>query len=167
MATYRIYSLSDPRDGLARYVGRTKNSAEHRMRQHWGVGRKHSSLGEWFSSLKDAGLRPAVTVLQEHDHPFAEWYWTSRLKEEGHPIICNVLIDKFPKATIEEAVASGVKSRQRRWNERHKSLMAEVQARYRKSSEHYKRKHAGYQRTYMAKVRSNPQHPIEPDPWLS
>ena len=70
-------------------------------------------------------------------------------------------------AEPEAFIGSKPKSRQQRWNERHKVLMAEVQSRYRKSSAHYKRKHAGYQRTYMAKVRNNPQHPTEPDPWLS
>jgi len=72
--------------------------------------------------------------------------------------------DAEPEAFLE----AKPKSRQQRWNERHKQVLADARKRYRKSSAHYKIQAAKYQRTYRKKLKEHKaQFPTEPDPWLS
>lgn len=167
MATYRIYSLSDPRDGLVRYVGRTRNPIEVRFKQHWERGGKHQTLGPWFAELQSIGMQPIVGLLQEHNHPYAEWYWAHELRKQGHPIFGKHQIQDFLWPTLEDAVLAypeGCKTSYvsvKAWKLANKESVAKQQASYHRRN---RSKRTSYMRRYMADRR---KHPTEPDPWLS
>lgn len=63
--SYKVYSLSDPRDGRVRYIGATKN-LDNRLNGHIGSSSTPDrySPGRWILDLKQSGLRPILTVLQ-------------------------------------------------------------------------------------------------------
>lgn len=64
-----IYSLSDPRDGRVRYIGRTINPLERRLREHLYVGKrgkiKDGRKAAWFAELAAIGMKPVICLLQE------------------------------------------------------------------------------------------------------
>lgn len=70
-----------------------------------------------------------------------------------------------PDAEPEAFQEAKPKSRQQRWNERHKQVLANARKRYRSSSLHYKIQAAKYQRTYRKKLKEHKaKHPTDPDP---
>lgn len=85
-----IYTLSDPRTGGIRYVGKTFE-LRNRYRNH---NNEHSNTRKatWIKSLKVLGLKPAMDVLEEYpDAPETDWYaaeefWISYLRFLGCPL---------------------------------------------------------------------------------
>ena len=76
--------MKDPITDNIRYVGKTKNSLNERLRGHLklktGVDNKHS---RWISSLKILGLKPEIEILDiclEEDWQYVETYWISQLR---------------------------------------------------------------------------------------
>jgi hypothetical protein len=66
-----IYSLSDPRTGAIRYVGKS-NDLAYRYKTHFR--REHSKKGRWVAGLAKQGLRPVMDVLDTV--PLSEWaFW--------------------------------------------------------------------------------------------
>ncbi len=183
MATYRIYSLSDPRDGLARYVGRTCNPVEVRFKQHWKSGVRHGTLGGWFEDLKSMGLKPIPKLLQEHDHPFAEWFWITSLSKSGHPLMCMRMIAEFPWPSLEAAIlehphgSTGSSDSHKIWRKANRDAAYEQVKRWRaKYPEAYRAiarksqaKWRAKRKELLAQIASVPKPtvPTEPDPWLS
>jgi|GEM_PF-5749112 len=65
MAIY-IYGLVDPISGVVRYVGKS-NDPEWRLYGHLQLaasGKKKQNSGIWLRSLKDAGLKPEMIILE-------------------------------------------------------------------------------------------------------
>lgn len=61
--TTGIYFLSDPANGIVRYVGQSKD-VKRRLYSHWaGKGKPHR-LGQWIEELDLMGLRPKVRVIE-------------------------------------------------------------------------------------------------------
>lgn len=82
-----IYTLSDPRTGEVRYVGRTfrgrQRLVEHLSKAKRG-GRTYRDC--WIKSLLVLGLRPSMTVLQEgfgEGWQDAERDWIAKYRESG------------------------------------------------------------------------------------
>ena len=59
-----VYSLVDPRDGVVRYVGKSKNPAA-RLAAHKKGSRYNARVDEWISALSEAGLAPQMIVIEE------------------------------------------------------------------------------------------------------
>lgn len=67
--TIRIYTLSDPLTGDVRYVGRTVNPLERRLREHINTARrgtlKDKAKEEWIVALHEQGLKPIIALIDE------------------------------------------------------------------------------------------------------
>lgn len=59
-----IYALKDPRDGVIRYVGKTKNALSKRLTAHRNEKRQTRKC-RWLAKLRRDGVEPAVVVLEE------------------------------------------------------------------------------------------------------
>lgn len=68
MSAVYLYALTDPRDSRVRYIGRTINPLERRLREHLYVGRrgkvKDGRKAAWFDELAAAGLKPGILLLE-------------------------------------------------------------------------------------------------------
>lgn len=85
MTTIFIYALKDPRDGLIKYVGQTKDLKE-RLKKHNCDFRNNTPKTAWLKKLKAERLKPELIVLQEVDGDNwkdAEIYWIAKLKANG------------------------------------------------------------------------------------
>lgn len=86
-----IYTLSDPRDGQIRYVGKTTN-LKGRLRQHIHEP-KTTYKACWIESLKKAGVRPQIEELEHFDGDDveqwkdAERFWISYLRSLGFRLV--------------------------------------------------------------------------------
>ncbi len=83
-----IYTLTDPRDGIIKYVGKTQTELKYRLNGHGNElhlkrgGRKNN----WIRSLKNLGLMPIIEELDRVDineWGFWEQYWISQIKTWG------------------------------------------------------------------------------------
>jgi hypothetical protein len=89
MRTYTIYTLSDPRTGLVRYVGQTNRPPARRLGQHIQTARKSTVLwvSAWIRGLLNDGLLPIIatveTAASEAAADEAEVGWIVRLREQG------------------------------------------------------------------------------------
>jgi hypothetical protein len=85
-ATTFIYGLTDPDSGKIRYVGKS-NNPQRRRKAHMdrsGTSGWHSAA--WLNSLKAAGKRPGLVVLEEVSQDCwseAERRWIKQLREQG------------------------------------------------------------------------------------
>lgn len=86
-----IYSLSDPRVGDVRYVGKTKRKLGSRVSQHIYLCSKHRNrLYDWLLSLKRDGIRPVVQELQSCEGDSwreAECQWISYFRSIGANLV--------------------------------------------------------------------------------
>jgi len=89
VAQFIIYTLSDPRDGEIRYVGKTEGPLAKRMVHHmWRAGHgKRQYVYCWIRKLLADGVRPDARVVEEvgdHDSLVAaERRWIEELKTGG------------------------------------------------------------------------------------
>lgn len=85
---YIIYALVDPRDGQARYVGRSSSGLK-RPRQHTTPSSlmKSSYKNNWLRALLRSGKRCEIAVLYRSESLVglddAEVYWISELRRRG------------------------------------------------------------------------------------
>ena len=79
-----IYALLDPRTGLVRYIGKTRNPAK-RMEGHVSPGRhSRTPVAKWSRMLRGEGLRPEMMVLEwVDDWQSAERGWIQHGRDEG------------------------------------------------------------------------------------
>lgn len=86
-----IYTLTDPRDGVVRYVGKT-NDPKSRIRQHVYERNKNVKC-DWFHSVLKSGVRPILEPIEELvnvsdlEWREAERFWISYLKFLGCPLV--------------------------------------------------------------------------------
>lgn len=82
MAT--CYALLDPRDGKARYVGRT-DSPETRRQAYLRFRRNNCTptIRPWISELRALGMQPTFEVLEGDD----ERAWILKLRAAGAPLL--------------------------------------------------------------------------------
>jgi hypothetical protein len=80
-----IYSLSDPRNGEVRYIGKA-NSLKKRLGGHLRKDNKDSHKDRWIKSLRVNGLLPVMEIIDEvsvEDWEFWEIYWIAQFKQWG------------------------------------------------------------------------------------
>lgn len=157
-----IYTLTDPRDGLIHYVGRTNSP----KRRNWEHRNKSKALkySPWHQGLLAAGLRPLMEVVEEvaGTGVIAERMWTQKLREEGHPLV-NALgvhvgqIGEGKTAFRGKEIMSAEQVRQWRakdiqskWQKWWDSLPPEEKSRRQRAKVNEKSKQAG--RDYWAKM---------------
>ena len=82
---YLIYSLSDPRTGEIRYVGKSCCGLARPFRHLKSVGRTHKD--KWVRSLQSEGFQPLIEVIEDFPTPDvvdeAERFWISQLRSLG------------------------------------------------------------------------------------
>ncbi len=73
---HKIYSLSDPRDGVVRYVGQTRAPLWSRLSDHIQAAKrgrpKHSPKAAWILDLRALGMKPSISLLEECDGDWRE-----------------------------------------------------------------------------------------------
>ena len=82
-----IYTLSDPRTNVVKYVGKTTN-LKRRYQTYMKESRKknkNSLIINWIESLSNIGLKPKMDII---DEIYGEWqwleqYWISQFKTWG------------------------------------------------------------------------------------
>lgn len=85
--TVVIYSLSDPKTGVVKYIGKTSKTLTERMRSHIkDAKRKNNKRTAWIKSILKLGLNPIIEVIDEvpvEDWQFWEIYWIEQFKAWG------------------------------------------------------------------------------------
>ena len=83
-----VYGLSDPRDGVIRYVGLTGQPVA-RMYRHLSQARRRDyrtnpPLGDWLLELLQLGINPSVVTLEEvkRSGSTAERRWIKKLSKK-------------------------------------------------------------------------------------
>jgi len=92
--TATIYTLSDPRSGEIRYVGKTTDSLSGRLRNHKNESKKTRSYkNNWVASLLVSGVCPVIEELEkissfrDQDWQDAERFWISYLRMLGFRLV--------------------------------------------------------------------------------
>jgi hypothetical protein len=86
-----VYGLTDPRNGLIRYIGKTVNGMK-RPRAHGlklQLDRESTHKANWIRQLQQLGLSYGVIVLEtvpEDRLSEAEILWIARGRDEGWPL---------------------------------------------------------------------------------
>lgn len=84
-----IYTLTDPRNGEVKYVGKTEMTLQKRLNLHTCIGKsidKRTYKMNWIISLLSLGLKPnieEVEVCQYSDWEECEKFWISMFKFWG------------------------------------------------------------------------------------
>lgn len=91
-----IYSISCPKTGEVRYVGKTSHSLENRLQQHLIYARiperKRRYVSDWLLSLDKKGLIPTISQLEQIEDccwEDREKYWIKYFREQGNKL-CNL-----------------------------------------------------------------------------
>ncbi len=82
-----VYTLSDPRDGLVKYIGITSRPTR-RMIDHLN-DKRNNLKSSWVKSLKKLGLKPLFDIIDVTDNENyckIEQYWISQMKTWGFPL---------------------------------------------------------------------------------
>jgi len=82
-----IYTLTDPRTKVIRYVGKTNNPAV-RLAMHL-CEKRGSHKNNWLHQLRSLGLRPIMDVIEEcTDETWAERerFWIAHFRNVGLPL---------------------------------------------------------------------------------
>ena len=77
MSVIYIYALTDPRDNTVRYIGKTKNNLNKRLREHIHES-SNTYKSNWIRSLINKGLKPSIQIIDnstELDWKTKEQYW--------------------------------------------------------------------------------------------
>lgn len=91
-----IYALRDPRDWRIRYIGKTVQKWEMRLRDHIRQAKRLSPEtretrhDRWINRLQEKNLKPRLELLEivpDEDSIAAEKKWIAELKEYGHDLV--------------------------------------------------------------------------------
>lgn len=85
MAT-TIYTLTDPRDGAVRYVGKTCQSLARRLRGHLAAAKSRRTHRDcWIFGLVAEGLLPQIRAVEQNVEDWAsrERHWIRTFREFG------------------------------------------------------------------------------------
>jgi len=76
-----IYGISDPRDHIIRYVGKTQNALEQRLWEH-EFQASSVRVEAWLKGLRSAGVKAEMTVLEiclKNRWKLSEEFWIAAL----------------------------------------------------------------------------------------
>lgn len=83
-----VYSLSDPRNNLVRYIG-ISYDPEKRYKSH--LSWRHDEKWPWVFELKGWGLKPVLGIVEaniwESIAREREAYWITCYRDAGHPLL--------------------------------------------------------------------------------
>lgn len=85
---YYIYTLSDPRTNIVRYIGKTKNM-EDRLKRHtynYNLKNKHTLKNKWLHELIIEGFNPKIEIVDIGDKDNIdnlEIYWIEQFRQWG------------------------------------------------------------------------------------
>lgn len=98
-----IYGLVDPRDGIIRYIGVTKNPA-YRLAEHMRMPHKEGlHKNQWIAELISKGLSPIFVFLdavKEEQAKETEFKWITHFSTLG--VLFNHKIKKEEKKAIRD-----------------------------------------------------------------
>lgn len=89
----QIYALIDPRNNQIRYVGKTINTLQNRLREHIWISRTERSKcrrAVWIKELFESNLKPEIVLLEtvnENQWRKAEQKWEKDLKNQGFDLL--------------------------------------------------------------------------------
>jgi hypothetical protein len=87
---YSVYTLADPRDGAIHYVGISKDVKWRYYCHNTPQGDSTSRAYPWISRLKEQGLKPLLSVIEEVDGwdiaYERETYWMNFFLDEEEPL---------------------------------------------------------------------------------
>lgn len=90
MKKYKLYTLSNPITNEIRYVGKTIQTLENRLKKHLRAKDKSHRVN-WIKSLKNKGLEPRIELICEtHNHNICnelEKYYIKKYKNEGYSLV--------------------------------------------------------------------------------
>ncbi len=84
-----IYSLSDPENGIVKYIGKTSKTLDKRLSSHISDAKyrkKTNARLSWIKSLINKGLEPKIEeldIVNESIADIIEIYWISQFKAWG------------------------------------------------------------------------------------
>lgn len=89
--TWKIYSLTDPRDGRVRYVGKA-NDIKRRMYDHVYAAlhsSKRNYRTNWIRALVECGQMPQLCILEEGEGAWAEAEkkWIKTFRDAGYELV--------------------------------------------------------------------------------
>jgi len=89
--SWHIYSLTDPRNGRVRYVGKT-NNIRKRLCSHVQEAlhrQEHNHRCNWIRSLLSAGQTPSLSILESGDGDWvvAEKKWIKNFRDAGYDLV--------------------------------------------------------------------------------
>lgn len=93
MNTVSIYTLSNPTDGLVRYIGRTKGSLHTRLIQHLSdarTGKRNNKRICWIKSLMNKNIHPVIEEIDsvpENQVSFFEKHYIKLYKSIGAVLV--------------------------------------------------------------------------------
>lgn len=84
-----IYTLSDPRTKVIRYVGKT-NNPQVRFSMHM-CEKRNTHKNNWIRQLKSLGLKPVMEIIETIDCTADEWadrerFWIAHFRQMGLPL---------------------------------------------------------------------------------
>ncbi len=87
-----IYALIDPQNRACRYVGKTKNRIEQRLKAHISDARRHPNIARfrWVNKLKREGRSPEIMLLEEVDAAVwqeSEQFWIAYFRALGADLL--------------------------------------------------------------------------------
>lgn len=81
----KIYTLSNPINNEIRYVGKTIESLNERLRKHL-IDKRRNHKSNWVKSLINVGLKPKIELIEEcdiNDWNWLEKYWIEQFRAWG------------------------------------------------------------------------------------
>lgn len=89
---YQVYTLTDPRTNIVKYVGKTQESLAKRLSKHIYDSKKHKNRRtNWLKNLLKNGFKPKIELLESFDNSqdcyFAEIYWISQFRTWGFNLV--------------------------------------------------------------------------------
>lgn len=117
---FKIYGLVCPRLGMIRYIGKTKNTLEGRLKGHLSDARmfkyKHHT-SRWIRKLLRDDLSPDIVLLEEvsGDWVKAEIWWIAQGRKLGWPLTNSTIGGDGAPAPTPEALARKSKTMEKVW----------------------------------------------------
>jgi predicted GIY-YIG superfamily endonuclease len=61
---YKVYGITDPENGMVRYIGATKSNLNRRLYEH-SIDFARTKKANWFSSLSQKGAKPIIILFED------------------------------------------------------------------------------------------------------
>ncbi len=107
---YYVYTLVDPCDQRAYYVGTTKNPGR-RFTEHLRCRDGNTAKATWIQRLQRFGWEPLFRIIDQTDHPELakqfEDYWITVYRQAHHPLTNQMTLDLYRRRVARGAIMEG------------------------------------------------------------